>query len=152
MGQINVGRVVAGGLLAGLVISISEFILNMYVVAAPMEEALKAHNLPAVGGGAIGVFVLLCFGLGISLVWLYAAIRPRYGAGPRTALCAAAAVWWFAFVFPQIGNVAMGLFPAGVTAVATMWGLAEVAIAAVAGARLYQERPSPAGTSSRAVI
>src|SRR6476469_3053095 len=152
MGQMNVGRVVAGGLLAGLVINISETILNLFVVAAPMEEALKARNLPAIGGGAIGIFVLLCFGLGVSLVWLYAAIRPRYGAGPRTAICAAAAVWWFAFVFPQIGNVVMGFFPAGVATLATVWGLAEVVIAALVGARVYQQRPSAAGSSSRAVI
>ena len=141
---------IAGGLLAGLVINISETILNLFVVAAPMEEALKARNLPAIGGGAIGIFVLLCFGLGVSLVWLYAAIRPRYGAGPRTAICAAAAVWWFAFVFPKIGNVAMGLFPAGVTALATVWGLAEVVIAALVGARVYQEQP--AKSSARAQV
>jgi hypothetical protein len=150
MGQINVGRVVAGGLLAGLVINISETILNLFVVAAPMAEALKARNLPEIGGSAIGVFVLLCFGLGISLVWLYAAIRPRYGAGPRTAICAAAAVWWFAYVFPQVGNIAMGLFPAGVTTLATVWGLAEVVIAALVGARLYQEQP--AKSASRAGV
>jgi len=142
MGQINVGRVIAGGLLAGLVINIGETILNLFVVAAPMADALKARNLPAVGGGAIGVFVLLCFGLGIALIWLYAAIRPRYGAGPGTAIRAAAAVWWFAFVFPQIGNIMMGFFPAGVTTLVTVWGLAEVILAALAGARVYQEQPA----------
>ena len=149
MGQMNVGRIVVGGLLAGLVINISETILNLFVVAAPMEEALKARNLPAIGGGAIGIFVLLCFALGISVVWLYAAIRPRYGAGPRTAICAGLAVWWFSFVFPQVGNVAMGFFPAGVTAAATVWGLAEIVIASLVGARVYQE---PARSSSRAGV
>jgi hypothetical protein len=150
MSQINVGRVVAGGLLAGFVINISETILNLFVAAAPMEAALKARNLPAVGGGAIGVFVLLCFGLGISLIWLYAAIRPRYGAGPMTAVCAAAAVWWFAFVFPHIGNVAMGFYPPGVMVISTLWALVEVVLAALVGARVYQEQP--AKSSTRAVI
>jgi len=152
MGQINVRRIVAGGLLAGLVINISETILNLFVVAAPMEDALKARNLPAIGGSAIGVFVVLCFGLGISIVWLYAAIRPRYGAGPRTAIVAALAVWWFAFVFPQVGNVVMGLFPAGVTTLATAWGLGEVIIAALVGARVYRDLSALAKTSSGAVI
>jgi len=150
MGQINVGRVVAGGLLAGLVINISETILKLFVVAAPMEAALKARSLPALGGSAIGVFVVLCFGVGISLIWLYAAIRPRYGAGPMTAICAAAAVWWFAFVFPHIGNAAMGFYPAGITALTTLWALAEVVLAALVGARVYQEQP--AKSSTRAVI
>jgi len=152
MGQINVGRVITGGLLAGLVINIGETILNLFVAAAPMEDALKARNLPPVGGSAIGVFVLLCFGLGISLVWLYAAIRPRYGAGPMTAVCAASAVWWFAFVFPHVGQVVIGFFPAGVTALSTLWELAELVLASLAGARVYQERPATAGASPRAVI
>ncbi len=150
MGQINVGRVIAGGLLAGFVINISETILNLFVVAAPMEATLKARNLPALGGSAIGVFVVLCFGVGISLIWLYAAIRPRYGAGPMTAICAAAAVWWFAFVFPHIGNLMMGFYPAGITALTTLWALAEVVLAALVGARVYQEQP--AKSSTRAVI
>lgn len=150
MGQINIGRVIVGGLLAGLVINISETILNLFVVAAPMEAALKARNLPAVGGSAVGVFVLLCFGLGISLIWLYAAIRPRYGAGPMTAICAAAAMWWFAFVFPHIGNVVMGIFPASLMTLSTLWALAEVVLAALVGARVYQEQR--AASSTRAVI
>jgi hypothetical protein len=81
---------------------------------------------------------------------LYAAIRPRFGAGPGTAVIAAFAAWWFAFVFPQIGNVAMGFFPAGVTALATAWGLAELVIAALVGARLYQEQGASAAAASRA--
>src|SRR3954447_21498164 len=112
MGQINFGRVVLGGLLAGLVINVGETILNLFVVATPMEAALQARNLPAVGGSAIAVFVLLCFALGVSIVWLYAAIAPRFGAGPRTAICAALVTWWFAFAFPQIGNVTIGFVPA----------------------------------------
>jgi hypothetical protein len=151
MGQINVGRVVLAGLLAGLVINISETVLNLFVVAAPMEDALKARNLPGVGGGAIGIFVLLCFVLGVTIVWLYAAIRPRFGAGPRTAMLAALAAWWFAFVFPQIGNVTMGFFPAGITAVTTVWGLAELVVAVLVGARFYQEQPARAN-SARAAI
>jgi hypothetical protein len=151
MGQINFGRVVLGGLLAGLVINVGETILNLFVVAAPMEAALKARNLPAVGGSAIAVFVLLCFALGITIVWLYAAVRPRFGAGPRTAICAALVAWWFAFAYPQIGHVTMGLFPAAITAAATVWGLAELVIAALVGARFYQEQSAPAKSASRTV-
>src|SRR5207249_3963498 len=39
------------------------------------------------------MFLAWGFLVGIFAVWLYAAIRPRYGAGPKTALCAGAAVW-----------------------------------------------------------
>ena len=92
MGRINTKGVIFGGLLAGLIINISETILNLPVLGADLEAALKALNLPPVGGGAIGVFILGGFGLGVLLVWLYAGMRPRFGAGPSTAIKAAMAV------------------------------------------------------------
>ena len=81
MGRINLGRVVLGGLLAGVVINLGETVLNLVVVAQEMEDSLRARNLPPVGGGAIAGFVITAFLLGIVTVWLYAAIRPRFGAG-----------------------------------------------------------------------
>ena len=49
--------------------------------------------------------------LGIAAVWLYAAIRPRYGAGPRTAVIAGLAVWVMADLWSGIylGMGFMGL-------------------------------------------
>ena len=77
MGHINFGRVVLGGLLAGLVINISEFLLNGVVLAEDMNAVMAAMNKPPMTGSMIGLFLLLGFGLGVVLVWLYAAIRPR---------------------------------------------------------------------------
>jgi hypothetical protein len=139
MTGINMGRVVLGGLLAGLVINVSEFVLNAVVLADDMEAALARMNLAPVGGSAVGVFMVLAFALGIAMVWLYAAIRPRYGAGVRTALCAGATVWFFSYLYPSIGYAVMGMFSAGSIGLAVIWGLVELLVAAVAGAWLYQE-------------
>lgn len=143
MGHINMARVVLGGLLAGLVINISEFVLNVVVLEAEMTAALQRMKLPPIGGQAIAVFVTLGFVLGIGAVWLYAAIRPRYGAGPRTALCAGAVVWFLAYVYPSIGFFVIGMFPAGMTTLALVWGLVELLVATVAGAWLYREEAQP---------
>lgn len=139
MTGINVTRVLIGGLAAGLVINIGEYLLNMYILKAEMEAALRRMSLPPVGGQQIGVFVGLAFALGIATVWLYAAIRPRFGPGAGTALCAGAFVWFFAYVHSSLGMGAMGMFPMGGLAVSLAWGLAEVLAGAVAGAYLYQE-------------
>ena len=40
------------------------------------------------GGGALASFTVWGFLVGIFAVWLYAAIRPRFGALRATALCA----------------------------------------------------------------
>jgi hypothetical protein len=137
--SINIGKVLTGGMLCGLVINISETILNLAVVPADMAEVLKARNLPEIGGGAIAGFVVFAFLLGIGIVWLYAAIRPRFGAGVKTAIIAALVAWLFAYAYPGAGMIAMGLFPVGLTMFTLVWGLAEVVIGAIAGAWVYSE-------------
>jgi hypothetical protein len=148
MDRINMGRVVLGGLVAGLIINISEFVLNAVVLAQDLADALARRNLPTVGGSAIAMFVVLGFVLGIATIWLYAAIRPRYGAGPRTALCAGAAVWFFAYLYPALGMYVMGMFPGRLMWIGMIWGLVEVLIASVAGAALYREGAAPAPARS----
>ena len=139
MQSINRTRVVLGGLLAGLVINVGEFIFNAWLFAAEMEAALARLNVPPVGGSAIAIFTVLVFALGIATVWLYAAIRPRFGAGVSTALCAGATVWFLAYLYPTIGFMVMGLFPMRLLSIGLVWGLVELLIGAVAGAWLYHE-------------
>ena len=42
MGKISVGRVIGGGLLAGLVVNICEFVVNSLWLAKDWEEAMRA--------------------------------------------------------------------------------------------------------------
>jgi hypothetical protein len=133
------GRVVLGGLVAGLIINIGETILNIPLLGAEMEQALQARNLPAVGGGAIAYFVGVCFLLGILIVWTYAAVRPRLGPGPKTALTVAVLVWLLSFVWAGGAQTAMGIMPVKLTIVGLVWGLGELVIATLVGAKLYTE-------------
>jgi hypothetical protein len=139
MSRINMGRVVLGGLLAGLVLNIGETLLNAVVLARDMEAVTAARNVPPVGGSAIAGFVVMCFVLGIAMVWLYAAIRPRFGPGAKTALIAGVAVWLMAFVWSGVSSALMQFIPAGLMAMGLAWGFFESAIAAVAGAWVYKE-------------
>ena len=139
MGKINAGRVIVGGLLAGLVVNISEAVLNLLVVAQEMEDALKARNLPPLGTAPIIGFVVLAFVLGIVTVWLYAAIRPRFGAGAGTAAIGGLAVWFFAYFYGAAALGLMELFPIKLLTVVTLWGLPEIVLASIAGAWAYKE-------------
>jgi hypothetical protein len=136
---INMGRVILGGLLAGLVINIGEFVLNEPILGAEWAAAMEALNRPPVGGSAIALFVLMGFLLGIVMVWTYAAIRPRMGKGPKTAACAGLLVWFFVYLYGSVGYLAMELFPASLIIIGLIWGLIELPIAAVVGAWLYKE-------------
>jgi hypothetical protein len=79
------------------------------------------------------------FATGIVGVWLYAAARPRLGAGPTTALQVGLVVWLLAWAFPSIGMMTQGLYPGGLLLIGVLWGLVEVPLAMVAGAWLYKE-------------
>ena len=139
MGRINLGRVVIGGLLAGLIINISEFVLNGLLLAEEMNAAMAALNKPPIAPGMIVWFVLLSFGLGFMLVWVYAAIRPRLGPGVKTAVCAASVVWGLAYLYPNLFMIIINLFPRDMMVMVTVWGLIEVIVAGIAGAWVYKE-------------
>ena len=139
MAGIQMGRVIAGGLVAGLIVNIGETILNVPLAGAAMEQALQARNLPPVGGGAIAYFVVMCFLLGILIVWTYAAVRPRLGPGPKTAMIVGLLAWFMTLVWSGGSQVAMGVMPLKLTLLGLAWGLGEFVIASVVGARLYRE-------------
>lgn len=138
-GKVNWSRVVLGGLVAGLVINVGEFVLNEPILGRQWAEAMEALNQSPPGGSSIAIFVVLSFLLGIASVYLYAAIRPRFGAGAKTAICAGLIVWFFAYFYASAGFLAMGLFPTSLVVIATLWGLVEIPLATLAGASMYKE-------------
>jgi hypothetical protein len=83
--------------------------------------------------------VVITFLYGIALIWIYAAIRPRFGPGPRTAIAAGLVLWVLAYVLFASTLWAFGMFTARIAIVTSVWGLFEAPIAALAGAWLYVE-------------
>jgi len=138
MGKINVGRVVLGGLLAGLVINIFEFVLNTYVYAEKANAAFARLGLAPPTSQQITWFVVMGFLFGILLVFVYAAIRPRFGASAKTAVIAGV-ILWLAGLPSAFVNTVLGIMPSDLTVMGSIAGLIELAVAAVAGAWLYKE-------------
>jgi hypothetical protein len=139
MGKINLGRVILGGLVAGLVINIGEFVLNGVILKTEWDDAMKALNKPPMSDSAVAIFLALGFVLGFLILWVYAAIRPRLGPGPKTAICAGLVVWALSYLYPIVGQLPIDLFPRNMLFIGLVWGLFEVPIGALAGAWLYKE-------------
>ncbi len=139
MGRINLARVLIGGFIAGIIINASEFVLNTMVVEEEMTAAMAALNKPPVDPSMIIWFVIFSFGFGFILVWTYAAIRPRFGAGVQTAICASLLCWGLGYLFPNLFFIVINLFPRNLMILTTVWGLVEVVIAGIAGAWAYTE-------------
>ena len=144
MRGINWGRVILGGLVGGMLINIVEFVLNAVVLAKDWEAAMVSLGRPPIAGGEIAVFfvwsfILWGFLIGIFSVWFYAAIRPRYGPGAKTAVCAGSAVWGLGYLMTTITPFLLQLYPRRILAIALAVGLAEVLLATLIGAWLYRE-------------
>ncbi len=136
MSKINWARVLACGLVAGVI----WIILGSMVTALLGREfaALPHNRLASPTPGFILLNALIDLLEGISILWLYAAIRPRYVSGPRTAVIAAFA-WWFIVSLGDATWCSFGFFPPH-TVIPLMAGtLPALILASLGGARFYEE-------------
>jgi len=144
-------RVILGGLLAGVVINVVESITNGVILKDTWAQAMQSLGEAApFSPGAIVIFNISGFLLGIAAVWIYAAIRPRYGAGPNTAIRAGLAAWALAVFISNLSMYPMGLFPTRVLMIVTIVALIEIVVATVVGAWVYTEREGQPTAAQRA--
>lgn len=117
METINWRRLALGGMLAGVVLIVMA-IASTALLAGQQELATKLQALlPAAGRSAALLFFLVGFLLlGILMTWWYAAIRPRFGAGPKTAAIAGISLWLIAVgaqIFKGVALNDVSSLPAG---------------------------------------
>lgn len=143
MDPINGKRVLAGGLVAALVMLAGEMLIE--VLTGGPAAWLEALGRPAPGEEVAVFAIAMSVGVGVVAVWLYAAVRSRYGAGPRTALRVALAVWFLGCLVPETGMLAMGIRPANLYWPSIVLSLVSVVLATLAGARLYREARETVG-------
>jgi len=139
MGKINFGRVLLGGLVAGLILNVGEWVLNGIVLHQQMQEFFKRCGFPEPGTNFLVIAVAITFVLGIVIVLGYAAIRPRFGPGPKTAIIAALFAWFGVVVYQNVIAGGLGMEPASLLAMVLGWELVEYLLAALVGAALYSE-------------
>ena len=144
MGQINWRRVLFGGLLSGLVINVFEFVLNGILLHKDWAAAMRELGRPEqLGGGRVIMFSVWGFLVGIFAIWLYAEIRPHYGAGLKTAAIAGLAVWFLGYLLASGPPLIMNLFPGRLMIIGLSVGLVEAIAGTVAGAWLYRALTAP---------
>lgn len=112
MGKINWTRVFLGGLVFWVVGALLWVITTVLYMGTEVTAAWKVLGLqvPRTSGFAVFWFVLV-YVVGVMAMWLYAAIRPRYGPGPKTAVRAGLALWLIGKFPHMIFLGAAGVFP-----------------------------------------
>ena len=139
---INVSRVLIGGLAAGVIMNVSGFVVQGMLLGKRMEAEMIAAAPSLQGKGmepsTMVARVLTQFVVGILLVWLYAAMRPRFGPGMKTASYAALVVWLCGFLF-YLDWLYLDLMSSGMYAIVSVVMLITLLIAAGVGGWLYKE-------------
>jgi hypothetical protein len=72
-------------------------------------------------------------------VWIYALVRPRLGAGPRTAVLVGAVLWVLLGLVPHLENAALGLFSLQLSLRMAGMQLCWMVCGTLLGAWLYRE-------------
>lgn len=142
--NINQTRVLLGGLAAGVVLNLIDFLSNAVIFAERMRADANAFKpglgdqAASMGGGEIATYVFFDFIIGFLLVWTYAAIRPRFGPGVRTALYAALPFFVFGIIL-TFGYKEMGIMSGGLWWSYMLLWFVNLVLSSLVGAFVYRE-------------
>jgi hypothetical protein len=141
---INTKKVVIAGLAAGVVLNICDYVLNGMLFADRMKTDMNAFK-PGLGDAmsqmdtnTIVGFVIMDLVIGMLLAYTYAAMRPRFGAGAKTAIITALIFWIFGSVITS-NFLLMGMMSTGLWWSFGMAYLVCLIITALVAGALYSE-------------
>jgi hypothetical protein len=139
---INLKKLLPGGLVAGVVLIVLNLLAQLLLgnrIQQDMDAWIPGSaERVTMGSFTLAVSILLKFVIGILLVWLYAAIRPRFGPGLRTASFSAFFVWMLGAIFLS-DYLIIGMMSASTYVILEIIQLLSFVIAVWTGARMYSE-------------
>lgn len=138
MGKINWGRVLLGGIVAGVVIDVVHYVVDSFVWAQQNDAMMRRLGIQ-LRPHAIPTFLIAGLLLGIATVWAYSVARLRYGAGPKTAVIVALGVWFIGSLLPTADEWATGIVHSRMACAGVLVDLATIIVATLIGASLYKE-------------
>ena len=135
----NIGRVLLGGLIAGVVANAGDYVINMYLMEEEATAMVQRLNLSAAAvQGSLATWIVVDLIWGLLLVFTYAGFRPRFGPGPRTALIAGVTIW-LAVCVVFAGLMSMGIYTQQAYLKSSALTLVNTLVASLAGAYFYRE-------------
>ncbi len=141
MGKINIGRWFLGGVVAGIAVDFLGYVVDGVILAPRWAHDMTRLGRPEFTASQLVWFNVIGMALGLLAVWVYAAIRPRFGAGMRTAIIAGIVTWVATSLLANASIMwVTGLFNNHLTLYTTAGALIELVVGTVAGASVYREQ------------
>lgn len=141
MNRIRVTRLILSGLVTLAVFIVVELLWEPVLTWALWRRLAASWGLSAtpldlsLAGQLLNIGIALVNS--IMMMWLYVALRPMFGVGPRTALIAGGFVFTFVTAF-AVNYVNLGRLQWPYAVVETVNLVVELPIAIIVGARFYE--------------
>lgn len=145
---INTSKVVTGGLAAGVVMAILDFVLNVFLFGDRMKLEMNAFKtglgdiMSEPSGSTMIGYIVMDLVIGMLLAYTYAAMRPRFGAGAKTSIIVALVFWVFALILMS-GYLMMGAMSNGLWWSVSIGYLVALVIASLVAGAMYSEEGAP---------
>lgn len=141
MNKINWMRVIIGGLVASLILFVTDGFLHERILNADWQAIYHALGAtpPQHNPAALLYFAIFELGRGLISIYLYALMRSCCGPGPKTAALAGVVAWLAFSVTGPAQFIPLGLYSHALWIKVGAFQLVTSVIAAIAGAALYKE-------------
>jgi len=146
MPKINWARLIVGGLVAAIIMFLTDGFFHEKVVSADWQAVyagLKSVE-PEPHGIGLAYFAVFELGRGMISLLLYATMRTHFGAGPKTAVLAGIAGWIAFSLTGPAQFIPLGFFSNSLWLKVGAFHLVTSIVATVAGAALYKDAPAAA--------
>src|SRR5579859_1103231 len=102
--KVNLGRILLAGVVAGILYFLGDGLVHGVLLKQQWAVILSAINIdPERAMKSPAIYGVYDLAKGLAVMWIYAAIRPRFGAGPKLAFLAGLAVWFLTVPVPLLG-------------------------------------------------
>lgn len=145
MNRINWVRVIIGGLIATVILFLTDGLFHEHVVAADWKavyDNLRVAEPQQHSATHILYFVAFELGRGMISIYLYALMRSCCGPGPKTAALAGVVAWIAFSVTGPAQFIPLGFYSNTLLVKVAAFQLATSIIAALAGAAIYRDAPA----------
>jgi hypothetical protein len=140
--SINYRRFAVAVLAAGVLLNSVTAIGNSTVFKSGFDlwaAGMTAHLAPPRPPLQITLWTLMCLIDALIGVWIYIALRPRFGAGSQTALLAGLAVWVVGRFCVALDMLGLGVFPVHMMIEQGLLGLLAILPSTLLGAWIYKD-------------
>jgi hypothetical protein len=142
MKKINMGRVLLAAFVASLSFLFIETVLEgtFYLMTGVSEGELFKEAYMSLPSGFLyyAVTIIYLYSVCVLMMWIYAAIRPRFKTHINAALATSLVFWLFAFLF-IVNYSNLGLHPLKLGLLSMGFNIVELPVSLIAGSLVYKE-------------